>query len=306
MLNVLSRDRYTVTQIRSSSEFRQFIEQEKNQIDCLLLQGNTALASTANWLHGQAVLLPAVVLVEERLTQEALVNDGLVKDDPDQDEPANQGPAKEDAVKTENWVSRSSLSTNSGFTYHTAEISITLSQLDQLDQTIDQAIAQFINLSPICRTNNEIAPEEVNPDLSTQNFLLVQQRRLAEKLKERLGYLGVYYKRNPQNFFRHLPPDQKQELLDNLKSEYRNIILCYFVNDGTLNQQIDDFVNTVFFTDIAVAQIVEIHMDLMDEFSNQLKLEGRSEEILLDYRLTLIDTIAHLCEMYRRSIPREA
>jgi circadian clock protein KaiA len=25
----------------------------------------------------------------------------------------------------------------------------------------------------------------------------------------------------------------------------------------------------------------------------------------LDYRLTLIDTIAHLCEMYRRSIPRE-
>jgi circadian clock protein KaiA len=27
---------------------------------------------------------------------------------------------------------------------------------------------------------------------------------------------------------------------------------------------------------------------------------------LLDYRLTLIDTIAHLCEMYRRSIPRES
>lgn len=47
-------------------------------------------------------------------------------------------------------------------------------------------------------------------------------------------------------------------------------------------------------------------MDLMDEFAKQLKLEGRSEEILLDYRLTLIDTIAHLCEMYRRSIPRES
>ena len=43
----------------------------------------------------------------------------------------------------------------------------------------------------------------------------------------------------------------------------------------------------------------------MEEFSKQLKLEGRSEEILLDYRLTLIDIIAHLCEMYRRSIPRE-
>ncbi len=46
-------------------------------------------------------------------------------------------------------------------------------------------------------------------------------------------------------------------------------------------------------------------MKLMDEFAQQLKLEGRSEEILLDYRLTLIDIVAHLCEMYRRSIPRE-
>jgi circadian clock protein KaiA len=55
-----------------------------------------------------------------------------------------------------------------------------------------------------------------------------------------------------------------------------------------------------------VTQIVEIHMNLMDVFSKQLKLEGRSEEILLDYRLTLIDIIAHLCEMYRRSIPRDS
>ena len=52
-------------------------------------------------------------------------------------------------------------------------------------------------------------------------------------------------------------------------------------------------------------QILEIHMELMDEFAQQLKLEGRSEEILLDYRLALIDIIAHLCEMYRRSIPRK-
>lgn len=43
----------------------------------------------------------------------------------------------------------------------------------------------------------------------------------------------------------------------------------------------------------------------MDEFGQQLKLEGRSEEILLDYRLVIIDILAHLCEMYRRSIPRE-
>lgn len=43
----------------------------------------------------------------------------------------------------------------------------------------------------------------------------------------------------------------------------------------------------------------------MDQFSQSLKLEGRSDEILLDYRLALIDILAHLGEMYRRSIPRE-
>lgn len=48
-------------------------------------------------------------------------------------------------------------------------------------------------------------------------------------------------------------------------------------------------------------QIIEIHMELIDEFSKQLKLEGRSDEVLLDYRLTLIDILAHLCETYRSS-----
>lgn len=61
-----------------------------------------------------------------------------------------------------------------------------------------------------------------------------------------------------------------------------------------------------FFADVDVAQIVEIHMELMDDISKQLRLEGRSDEVLMDYRLTLIDTIAHLCEMYRRSVPRES
>ena len=56
---------------------------------------------------------------------------------------------------------------------------------------------------------------------------------------------------------------------------------------------------------MSVSQVLEIHMELMDRLAKKLKLEGRSEDILLDYRLTLIDAIAHLCEMYRRSIPRE-
>jgi circadian clock protein KaiA len=46
-------------------------------------------------------------------------------------------------------------------------------------------------------------------------------------------------------------------------------------------------------------------MEIMDDFAKQLKLEGRNEEVVLDYRLTLIDTLANLCEMYRRSIPQD-
>ena len=87
--------------------------------------------------------------------------------------------------------------------------------------------------------------------------------------------------------------------------EYRQIILIYFSETAQVNQAIDQFVNRAFFADLSVSQILEIHMELMDEFAQQLKLEGRNEDILLDYRLALIDIIAHLCEMYRRSIPRE-
>jgi circadian clock protein KaiA len=82
-------------------------------------------------------------------------------------------------------------------------------------------------------------------------------------------------------------------------------VLDYFAANKDINQAIDQFVNRAFFADVSVSQVLEIHMELMDEFTQQLKLEGRNEEILLDYRLTLIDIIAHLCEMYRRSIPRE-
>jgi circadian clock protein KaiA len=133
-----------------------------------------------------------------------------------------------------------------------------------------------------------------------------QQQRLSEKLKERLGYLGVYYKRDPQNFLQRLTKPDREELLRYLKAEYCEIVLTYFSDPLALNARLDNFVNVAFFADVSVAQVVEVHMGLMDEFSKQLKLEGRSDDILQDYRLTLIEAIAHLCEMYRRSIPRES
>jgi circadian clock protein KaiA len=184
--------------------------------------------------------------------------------------------------------------------YHGAQVA--LNRPIGLIAAIDQAMSAFLNLPAAAPA--ALAPGPI-PELTTQSFLM-KQRQLAEKLKERLGYLGVYYKRSPRNFLRNMAADEQAAFLAELKTSYRDIILAYFSEVSNLNQKIDNYIDIAFFADISVAQVVEIHMELMGEFSKQLKLEGRSEEVLLDYRLTLIDTLAHLCEMYRRSIPQES
>jgi circadian clock protein KaiA len=265
----LGVDRYLIAAPTSDEAFFHLIEHQKQQLDCLILDDTANLPHLINWLHQKATLLPLLIL------------EGEFSDRPSEEPP------------------------DPNFLYHTAEVRLPISQIKQLTEGIERAIGEFLNLSPACRLPGT-PTLDLTTDLSAQNFLLLQQRRLTEKLKERLGYLGIYYKRNPKNFFRNSSREEQQEFLRQLRIDYRNIILNYFSEGSALNQRIDDFVNTAFFADISVAQIVEIHMELMDEFSKQLKLEGRSEDILLDYRLTLIDTIAHLCEMYRRSIPRES
>jgi circadian clock protein KaiA len=97
---------------------------------------------------------------------------------------------------------------------------------------------------------------------------------------------------------------KRQNLLQQLKADYRQIIINYFAANETSKEKIDKFIHKVFDYNLPVPQIIEIHMDLIDELSKQLKVEGRSDDILLDYRLTLIDILAHLCEMYRCSLNR--
>jgi circadian clock protein KaiA len=240
------------------AEFLQFIQKGDHPVDCLILEEQPKLQSVLEQLCQAEIFFPVVCLSG---------SDGSTGSDADQ----------------------------SGI-YHPAIVTLTADHLSQVGAAIDQAIAQFLQLSPVRQPTAQIPKRP----------LLAQQIRLSEKLKERLGYLGVYYKRNPQNFFRHMSKTEREELLRHLKLEYREIVLTYFSESAGLNDRLDNFVNIAFFADVAVAQIVEIHMALMDEFSKQLKLEGRSDEILQDYRLTLIDAIAHLCEMYRRSIPRES
>ncbi|ABA20644.1 circadian oscillation regulator [Trichormus variabilis ATCC 29413] len=81
----------------------------------------------------------------------------------------------------------------------------------------------------------------------------------------------------------------QQVLLQQLKSDYRQILLSYFTTDKALKEKIDKFINAVFCANIPVPEIIEIHMELIDEFSKQLRLEGRGDETLMDYRLTLRD-----------------
>ncbi|MDY6806578.1 MAG: circadian clock protein KaiA [Cyanobacteriota bacterium] len=275
---LLGSDRYAVTLTNSSVKFLTFIEQEAN-IDCLLMYQCPELPSVLSILHDKATLLPAVIVRNE----------------------------KENTIQYREELENNRLPPKS-FLYHEAEVELVSSKQDSLEEEIEKAIAGFINLSPTSDSKNSEAkvPQKGNKGDREELSLQSHQERLADKLRERLGYLGVYYKRNPQNFLRNMPPGERQKFLEQLKARYRQIVLSYFAQNNNLNHQIDEFVNISFFSDVPVTKIVEIHMDLMDEFSTQLKLEGRQEDLLLDYRLTLIDTMAHLCEMYRRSIPKDS
>ncbi|PSB32279.1 KaiA domain-containing protein [Chlorogloea sp. CCALA 695] len=108
-----------------------------------------------------------------------------------------------------------------------------------------------------------------------------------------------YHNGQEQTVFQQMSPEKQTKFLQELKQDYQQIILIYFTNPS-VKIEIEQFTDKVFLSNMPVPQVIQIHMELIDEFAKQLKLEGRSEEILLDYRLTLIEILAHLCEMYRR------
>jgi circadian clock protein KaiA len=248
-----------------------WLQTQPDRLDCLIIDHAFLDAGALQQLAQQALFVPTLVLAHADL-------------------PPKGTPAVEAGL---NQVAEA---------YHSAVIAVPQSNLDHIESAIQRAIQAFIALPA---DSFAVPPSDFPDSLPVPDILSAQQERLTDKLKARLGYLGVYYKRNPDIFLRNMRESERNQFLNQLKVGYRKIVLGYFSKDPKLNQNIDDFVNQAFFADIAVSHIVEIHMELMEEFSKQLKLEGRSEEILLDYRLTLIDVIAHLCEMYRRSIPRE-
>jgi circadian clock protein KaiA len=169
-------------------------------------------------------------------------------------------------------------------------------QLEQLPYSLDAAVSRFLRRG-VPRGGN-------GASLASDSSTDTEERwKLANRLKDRLGYLGVYYKRDPGKFFRSLSQSEKEDLLRSLSRTYRDLLVSYFRDPAAANQALESFVNTAFFADLPITTTVEIHMNLIDGFWKQLKLEGHKNNFLQDYRLVLLDVMAHLCEMYRRSIP---
>jgi circadian clock protein KaiA len=264
----LPEDRYTITVVTELEALVSLLTKTQNAQDCLVIFENVIpdVEAVIDHLGMLNIFIPTILVLEDLYEQS--------------DPHYEQSESKD---------------------FYRASISINFAQIQDLPTIIDQAINTFIKISPQVRHQVYVNI----PHSAASESLSVQQQRLARKLNERLGYLGVYYKRDSRLFLRNLSPEDRKEYLERLKNIYRSIILEYFLEKSDdLNQKIDEFVNLSFFADISVSQVLEIHMELMDEFAKQLRLEGRNDEILLDYRITLIDMIAHLCELYRRSIPR--
>ena len=183
---------------------------------------------------------------------------------------------------------------------HEAEVHLPPDQLEQLSYSLDAAVSRFLHrglpraasLGPDGGCGGAVSPNHGG-----------ERWKLTNRLRGRLGYLGVYYKRDPARFLRNLPKGDRQELLRSLTRTYRDLLLSYFRDPASANQALESFVNTAFFSDLSITKTVEIHMNLIDGFAKQLQLEGHTNDFLQDYRLALLDVMAHLCEMYRRAVP---
>ncbi|MEL6495425.1 MAG: circadian clock protein KaiA [Cyanobacteria bacterium J06623_7] len=272
VVKLLDDDCYELNSFNLLDDLIDFALKSDKEIDCLILSLSDQLSVSLKQLWQAEILLPTVIIEAKSANytaKEIDLGDNL----------------------TELEVSD---------IYHPAEVRLYPTQLKEINAYIQLAINKFISLA--AKSESE-PPEPAQIELGVKKSLIAQQRRLTDKLKQRLSYMGFFYKRDPDAFWLNLAPEQQQELDGQIRQSYRQILLTYFEEDVAIERLIDEFVERAFFADISTSQILEIHMDLIDDFAYQLKIEGRSDDILLDYRLPLIDIVSHLCEIYRRSIP---
>ena len=272
IIKLLNQEVYKIECFHLVDELVDFVTSNKEGLDCILLVNDTYTPSILKDLWRLEILLPTVIINAESSLEGTKNNDSL----------ADMAVAD--------------------VSYHQAEVLLYPTQLREINSYINLAITKFLNLAPESENNSQFK-DEIRQKDRVKKSLTSQQRRLTEKIKERLGYLGVFYKRNSNHFYRNLNSEEKQQLNWELSNSYRKILLEYFNENTQINKLIDEFVDRAFFADISTSQILEIHMEIIDDFAHQLQIEGRNDDILLDYRLPLIDITAHLCEIYRRSIP---
>ncbi|MGQ9836729.1 MAG: circadian clock protein KaiA [Cyanobacteriota bacterium] len=308
--SLLDPQRFTVEHFYEPDLFLDHLHQQDGNVDCLVLLVDPLRLEHIERIGDQlcewGLLFPTVLALvlepSEPEPKPAEASRGLYRG-------RTQAPPQPDHAAAVN-----ALLKREQLFYHNATLVRVLAPQDLLTHThhggipllellIKRAIALFLQVSPTCGLAQEQVHSKGQAYLTHSNQ---QQQQLAEKLRKRLGYAGVYYHRDPKLFYRRLPPAEQRALMQRLKGLYQTIVLEYFQSPETANARIDELVALAFFADIGAAQLLEIHMSLMEDFAKQLKLEGRSEEILLDYRITLIDVMAHLSEMYRRSIPKPA
>ncbi len=304
--SLLPPERFATASFREPELFLEHLQQQEGAIDCLVLLVDEnrleQLQPIGHRLCEWGILLPAALAL--------ILEPSAAEPSPEKPAP----PSGRTQALSPTTATANALLKREKFFYHNATLVRSLTPRDLLVHTyhggisplellVERAIALFLQVSPTCTLPPGEGPPKGQAYLAYSNQ---QQRRLAEKLRERLGYAGVYYHRDPELFYRHLPEPERRALMQRLRALYQAIILEYFQSPETANARIDELVALAFFADIGAAQLLELHMGLMEDFAKQLKLEGRSEEILLDYRITLIDVMAHLSEMYRRSIPKPA
>lgn len=225
LTELLSGDRYDLHILNSASELGGFVVNNKENLDCLIILKNDLSIPIINEFYEQGLILPVIILEPDNLETPSLIEHN-----------SNPIPLE---LTTDTPIGN--------HTFHTAEVKLTLNRLNHINHYIDKAITQFLHLAPSCSITENPGNQNTHKKIEEkQNFLLLQQRRLAEKLKERLGYLGVYYKRNPSYFYRHLSQTEKEEFITQMSEQYRQIILDYFNQENEVNQAIDQFVNQAF------------------------------------------------------------
>ena len=180
-IELLRGERYALTHIKSAVEFLGFLKHNYH-LDCLVFEEDRNLQSLLGKLQERSIFLPAVIFslqpgVEGR--SEAPYSDGF-----------------EAAASTANKSQEESCT----FFYHPAEVQLAIARSSEIASSIDRAIAQFLKLSTPVPVNYQSATVDATVQLTAQSLLSRQQRRLAEKLREGLGYLGIYYKRISQIF----------------------------------------------------------------------------------------------------------